>query len=257
MTSADYTSHGAVAVIRLDNPPVNALSASVRKGIAEGLDRAADTDSVAAVILTGAGPNFCGGADVTEFNTPLMLAAPDLHDLFDLIEAFPKPVIAALNGVALGGGLELAMSCHYRVALASAMLGLPEVKLGLLPGIGGTQRLPRLVGAERALNMMLGGNPVAARELAKTALLDRVVDDDVLTGAIALAQEAAGGKLPLKKARDISVVLPNAEAFFDFARGAVAPQAKHYPAPAKIIDAVEAAGLQPFDQRIEVEAAGF
>src|SRR5277367_1550426 len=257
MTSADYTSHGAVAVIRLDNPPVNALSASVRKGIAEGLDRAADAESVAAVILTGAGTNFCGGADVTEFNTPLMVAAPDLHDLFDLIGGFPKPVIAALNGLALGGGLELAMSCHYRVALGSAMLGLPEVKLGLLPGAGGTQRLPRLVGAERALNMIIGGNPLAARELAKTALLDRVVDDDVVAGAIALVQEAADNKLPLKRARDISVVLPNAEAFFDFARGAVAPLAKHYPAPAKIIDAIEAAVLKPFGEGIEVEAAAF
>ena len=257
MSSADYTSHGAVAVIRLDNPPVNALSASVRKGIAEGLDRAADAESVAAVILTGAGANFCGGADVTEFNTPLMVAAPDLHDLFALIEGFPKPVIAALNGLALGGGLELAMSCHYRVALARAMLGLPEVKLGLLPGAGGTQRLPRLTGAERALNMIIGGNPVAARELAKTALLDRVVDDDAVAGAIALVQEAADNKLPLKRARDISVVLPNAEAFFDFARGAVAPLSKHYPAPVKIIDAVEAAVLKPFDDGLKVEAAGF
>jgi 3-hydroxyacyl-CoA dehydrogenase len=256
MTSADYTSHGAVAVIRLDNPPVNALSAGVRKDIAAGLDRAADADSVAAVILTGAGANFCGGADVTEFNTPLMLAAPDLHDLLDLIEGFGKPVIAALNGLALGGGLELAMSCHYRIAVASAQLGLPEVKLGLLPGAGGTQRLPRLVGAERALNMIVGGNPVAARELANTALLDRVVDDDVVAGALALVQHA-GGKLPLKKARDISVVLPNAEAFFDFARGAVAPLAKHYPAPAKIIDCVEAAVLEPFEDGLKVEAAGF
>jgi 3-hydroxyacyl-CoA dehydrogenase len=257
MTSADYTSHGAVAVIRLDNAPVNALSASVRKGIAEGLDRAAAADSVSAVIVTGAGSNFCGGADVTEFNTPLMVAAPDLHDLFDLIEGFPKPVIAALNGLALGGGLELAMSCHYRVALASAPLGLPEVKLGLLPGAGGTQRLPRLVGPERALNMIVGGNPLTARELAKTALLDRVVDADAVAGAMALVQESAGGRLPLKKARDISVVLPNAEAFFDFARGAVAPLTKHYPAPAKIIDAVEAAVLKPFDEGIKVEAAGF
>jgi 3-hydroxyacyl-CoA dehydrogenase len=257
MTSADYTLHGTVAVIRLDNAPVNALSASVRKGIAEGLERAAEAQSVTAVVLTGAGANFCGGADVTEFNTAQMLAAPNLHDLLGLVESFQKPVIAALNGTALGGGLELAMCCNYRVALASAPLGLPEVKLGLLPGAGGTQRLPRLVGAERALNMIVGGNPLAARELAKTALLDRVVDDDAVAAAIALAQEIAGGKLPLKKARDVSVVLPNAEAFFDFARGAVAPLAKHYPAPAKIIDAVEAAVLKPFDAGIEVEAAGF
>src|SRR3984957_13728364 len=257
MTSADYTSHGAVAVIRLDNPPVNARGGGRARGIAEGRDRAAGAESVAAVILTGAGSNFCGGADVTEFNTPLMVAAPDLHDLFDLIEGFPKPVIAALNGLALGGGLELAMCCHYRVALAGAMLGLPEVKLGLLPGAGGTQRLPRLVGAERALNMIVAGNPVAARELAKTALLDRVIDNDVVAGAITLVQEAAGGKLPLKKARDIPVVLPNAEAFFDFARGAVAPLAKNYPAPLKIIDAVGEAVLKPFDEGMTVEAAGF
>jgi 3-hydroxyacyl-CoA dehydrogenase len=257
MTSADYTSHERVAVIRLDNPPVNALSAAVRKAVADGLDQAADADSVAAVIITGAGANFCGGADVTEFNTPLMLAAPDLHDLFDLIESFPKPVIAAINGLALGGGLELAMSCHYRVALAGATLGLPEVKLGLLPGAGGTQRLPRLAGAERALNMIVGGNPVAARELAATALLDRVVDTDVVAGATLLVTEAADGKLALKKARDISIVLPNAEAFFDFARGAVAPLSKHYPAPAKIIDAVEAAVTKPFSEGMRVEAAGF
>src|SRR5277367_5401111 len=125
MTSADYTLHGAVAVIRLDNAPVNALSASVRKRIAEGLERAADTESVTAVILTGAGSNFCGGADVTEFGTAPMLAAPNLHDLLDLVEGFDKPVIAALNGTALGGGLELAMCCHYRVASSSAPLGLP------------------------------------------------------------------------------------------------------------------------------------
>jgi len=256
MTSADYTLHGAVAVIRLDNAPVNTLSASVRKGIAEGLERAADTESVSAVVLTGAGSNFCGGADVTEFGTPQMRAAPDLHDLLDLVEGFGKPVIAALNGTALGGGLELAMCCHYRVALSSAPLGLPEVKLGLLPGAGGTQRLPRLAGAERALNMIVSGNPVNARELAQTALLDRVVDADVVAAAVTLAANA-DGKLPLKKARDISVVLPNAEAFFDFARGAIAPLAKHYPAPAKCIDAVEAAVLKPFEEGMKIEAAAF
>ena len=181
MTSVDYTLHGAVALVRLDNAPVNALSASVRKGIAEGLERAADAESVTAVILTGAGSNFCGGADVTEFGTSQMLAAPNLHDLFDLVESFPKPVIAALNGTTLGGGLELALCCHYRVALSSAPLGLPEVKLGLLPGAGGTQRLPRLLGAERALNMIVSGNPVNARELAQT------------NGATLLYEARAGG----------------------------------------------------------------
>jgi 3-hydroxyacyl-CoA dehydrogenase len=256
MASADYTSHGAVAVITLDNPPVNALSLSVRRAIADGLERAANSASIGTVILTGAGAMFCGGADVSEFGLPEMIAAPNLTDLCSLLEGFPKPVIAALNGTALGGGLELAMSCHYRVAIAAAQVGLPEVKLGILPGAGGTQRLPRLIGPERALNMIVSGNPVAARALENTGLLDSVVEADVLQAAIAFASHA-GGKLALKKARDVTIKFPNAEAFFDFARGAVAPLAKNYPAPAKCIDAVEAAVLKPFDEGMKVERAAF
>jgi 3-hydroxyacyl-CoA dehydrogenase len=257
MAFADYTSHGAAAVITLNNPPVNALSLNLRKAIADGLERAANADSIGAVIITGAGATFCGGADVSEFNAPQMTAAPNLADLFALIENCPKPVIAALNGTALGGGLELAMACHYRVASAAAQLGLPEVKLGILPGAGGTQRLPRLIGPERALNMIISGNSVAARELAKTDLLDSVVDGDVLPAAIALARQNENGRLPLKKARDVSIKFPNAEAFFDFARGAIAPLAKNYPAPGKCIDAVEAAVLRPFDEGLKLERAVF
>jgi 3-hydroxyacyl-CoA dehydrogenase len=257
MASADYTSHGTVAVITLNNAPVNALGLGVRKGVAEGLERAAEADSIAAVIITGAGANFCGGADVTEFGSPEMLAAPNLMDLCELVEGFGKPVIAALNGTTLGGGLELALCCHYRLALASASIGLPEVKLGILPGAGGTQRLPRLVGAERALNMIVSGNPQTARALEKTQLLDKVVDADVVSAAIAFAQDAGGGKLPLKKVRDRSAHLPNAEAFFDFARGAIAPFAKRYPAPGKCIDAVEAAVVRPFEEGMKLERAAF
>jgi len=223
MASADYTSRGAVAVITLDNQPVNALGLSVRRGVADGLERAAGDASVGAVVLTGAGATFCGGADVSEFGLPAMSASPHLTDLCQLVEGFPKPVIAALNGLALGGGLELAMCCHYRVALATAQVGLPEVKLGILPGAGGTQRLPRLAGPERALNMIVSGTPVTARELASTALFDEVVESDVVSAAIAYAGRAVEAKLPLKKARDIKIQFPNAEAFFDFARGAVAP----------------------------------
>ena len=186
-----------------------------------------------------------------------MVAAPNLTDLCALIEEFPKPVVAALNGTTLGGGLELALVCHYRVAVAPAQLGLPEVKLGLLPGAGGTQRLPRLVGAERALNMIVSGNPVAARELAATNLLDLVVEADAVTAAIAFAQRNPDGGLPLKKARDSTVAFANAEAFFDFARGAIAPIARNYPAPAKCIDAVEAAVLKPFDEGMKLERAAF
>ena len=257
MAFADYTSHGSVAVITLGSPPVNALSLGVRNAIVDGLERAADADSIAAVVITGSGATFCGGADVSEFGLPAAVAAPNLSDLVALVEGFSKPVVAALNGTALGGGLELAMACHYRVASAKAQLGLPEVKLGILPGAGGTQRLPRLVGAERALNMIVSGTPVAARELAKTKLLDSVVEADPVPAAIALAQRIVEEKLPLKKARDMSAKFPNAEAFFDFARGAIAPLAKNYPAPAKCIDAVEAAVLKPFDEGLKVERTAF
>jgi 3-hydroxyacyl-CoA dehydrogenase len=257
MASADYTSRGAVAVITLNNPPVNALGLKVRKAIADGLERAANAQEIRAVVITGSGAAFSGGADVTEFGSALMVAAPNLADLCAQIEEFPKPVIAALNGTTLGGGLELALVCHYRVAAAPAQLGLPEVKLGLLPGAGGTQRLPRLVGAERALNMIVSGNPVAARELKATNLLDLVVEADAAAAAIAFAERNLDGKLPLKKARDATAAFANAEAFFDFARAAIAPIAKNYPAPAKCIDAVEAAVLKPFDEGMKLERAAF
>ena len=209
------------------------------------------------MVLTGAGATFCGGADVSEFGLPAMTASPHLTDLCELMEGFPKPVVAALNGLALGGGLELAMCCHYRVALATAQLGLPEVKLGILPGAGGTQRLPRLAGPQRALNMIVSGTPVAAGELANTALLDQVVESDVVSAAVDYARRAVEAGLPLKRARDLDIHFPNAEAFFDFARGAVAPLAKNYPAPGRCIDAVEAAVSKPFDEGMKAERAAF
>jgi 3-hydroxyacyl-CoA dehydrogenase len=257
MAFTDYTSQGAVAVIALKNPPVNALNLGLRTGIADGLERAAGDASIRAVVISGSGSAFCGGADVGEFGLPAMFASPSLADLFAQIENSPKPVVAAINGLALGGGLELAMACHYRVAAAAAPLGLPEVKLGILPGAGGTQRLPRLVGVERALNMIVSGNPVSARDLAKTDLLDSIADGDVLSAAVAFAERIVAEKLPLKKARDIKINFPNAEAFLDFARTAVAPLAKNYPAPLKCIDAVEAAVLKPFDEGLKVENSLF
>src|ERR1700722_7792706 len=257
MAFADYTSHGAVAVITLKNPPVNALSLGLRAAIADGLERAANDEPVRAVVICGTGTAFCGGADVAEFGLPAMFASPSLADLFAQIEASPKPVVAAINGLAFGGGLELAMACHYRVAAAAAQLGMPEVKLGLLPGAGGTQRLPRLVGVERALNMIVGGNPVSARDLAKTELLDSIADGEVLPAAMVFAERVIAEKLPLKKARDAKINFPNAEAFLDFARGAVAPLAKNYPAPLKCIDAIEAAVQKPFDEGMKTEGTLF
>jgi 3-hydroxyacyl-CoA dehydrogenase len=257
MAFADYTSRGAVAVITLDNPPVNTLNWGLRSAIADGLERAAIDGSISAIVITGSGTAFSGGADMGEFGLPTMSAAPTLADVLTQIENSPKPVIAALNALAFGGGLELALACHYRVAAATAHLALPEVKLGLLPGAGGTQRLPRLAGVERALNMIVSGKPVGAHELAKTDLLDLVTDMDALPAAIAFAGRVVDDRLPLKKARDINIDFPNAEAFFDFARGAVAPLLKRYPAPTRCIDAVEAAVLKPFDEGMQIERSLF
>jgi 3-hydroxyacyl-CoA dehydrogenase len=257
MPFADYTSQGAVAVITLKNPPVNALSVGLRTAIADGVERATGDESIRAVVIVGSGGAFCGGADVGEFGLPAMSASPSLTDLCAQIESAPKPVVAAINGLALGGGLELAMACHYRVAAATAQLGQPEVKLGILPGAGGTQRLPRLVGLERALNMIVSGNPVSARDLAKTELLDSTVDGDVLPAAAALAERVIAEKLPSKKARDLKIDFPNAEAFLDSARGAAAPLAKNYPAPLKCIDAIEAAVFKPFDEGMKTEGTLF
>ncbi len=257
MAFTDYTARGGVAVITLKNPPVNALSVGLRTAVADGLERATSDASIGAVVIAGSATAFCGGADVGEFGLPAMSASPSLTDLLLLIETSPKPVVAAITGLALGGGLELCMACHYRAAVAAAPLGMPEVKLGLLPGAGGTQRLPRLVGVERALDMIVSGKPVPARDLAQTGLLDSTADGDALPAAMALAERIIAEKLPLKKARDAKIDLPNAAAFFAHARGAVAPLAKHYPAPLKCIDAIEAAVAKPFDEGMEVEQSLF
>ena len=257
MAYADYTSQGAVAVITLKNAPVHALSIGLRTALAGLLERAKCDESVRAVVIIGSGKAFCGGADVGEFGLPAMSASPSLADLLALLEGSPKPVVAAINGLALGGGLELAMACHYRVAAAAAPLGMPEVKLGILPGAGGTQRLPRLAGVERALNMIVSGNPVDARELAGTGLLDATADGDILPVAVAFAERIIAEKLPLKKARDINIDPSNAQALLDAARGAVVPLAKHYPAPLKCIEAVEAAVLKPFDEGMRIEESFF
>jgi 3-hydroxyacyl-CoA dehydrogenase len=257
MAFADYTSRGAVAVITLKNPPVNALSLGLRTAVADGLERATADESIRAVVIVGSGSAFCGGADVGEFGLALMSASPTLADLLALIENCSKPVIAAINGLALGGGLELALACHYRVAAAAAQLGMPEVKLGLLPGAGGTQRLPRLVGVERALNMIVSGSPVSARELAKTGLLDSIVDAEVPAAAVAFAERVIAEKMPLKKARDARINVPNAGALLDAARRTAAPFAKNYPAPLKCIDAIEAAVSKPFDEGMKIEGSLF
>ena len=255
--SASYTTHGNVAVITLDHPPVNSLGHATRADIATGLQRALDDAQIKAIVLVGAGKVFSGGADITEFNTPAMFADPGLHTVIALLEAATKPVIAALHGTVMGGGRELALGCHYRVAGSGMQTALPEVKLGLLPGAGGTQRLPRLVGVETALNMIVKGDPVASEKLGKTALFDRLIESadgaEVLKAAIAFAQEVVDKNLPLKKVRDIKIELPHAQAFFQFARNTIGAVAKNYPAPLKCVDAVAAAVFEPFDKGLATE----
>jgi 3-hydroxyacyl-CoA dehydrogenase len=257
MSSANYAVHGDVAVITLDNPPVNGLGHALRSGIVAGLERAEADPAVKAVVITGAGKAFSGGADIKEFNSPKALAEPNLHTVIRTVESSTKPVVAAIAGACMGGGLELALGCNFRVAQADAQIALPEVKLGILPGAGGTQRLPRVVGVEAALNMIVSGAIVPAAQLAKTALFDQVVEANVLDAGIAFARKAVADKLPLKKVRDIRIDYPNAEAFFQFARNTVGAMAKNFPAPLKCIDAVAAAVSKPFEEGLAYERALF
>jgi 3-hydroxyacyl-CoA dehydrogenase len=256
MAHVEYTLRKPIALIEFGLPPVNSLGYELRNELGLALDRAADDAEVQAIVITGKGKFFSAGADIREFGKRNAERAPVLPYLTNMIEQSAKPVIAALNGTALGGGLELALACHYRVALASAMLGVPESKLGLLPGAGGTQRLPRLVGIEVALNMILGGEPVAAPVLADTALLDAVVDSDVVGAAVTFAQSLLAKNTKPRRVRDIVVSEPNLEALCDFARTAVKAKFANYPAPLHCIDAVQASA-QPFDAGLQQERQHF
>ena len=255
--AAHYRLQESIAVITLDNPPVNGLGFDTRVEAAAGIDRALADTSVTALVLTGGSKLFSAGADIREFNTPKATAEPTLHTLIRVIEASTKPVIAAINGACVGGGLELALACHFRVASATASVALPEVKLGLLPGAGGTQRLPRAIGVEAALNMIVSGASVPASQLAQTVLFDEVVTGDALDAAIAFARKIVAEKLPLKRIRDLRIDYPNAEGFFAFARNTVATVAKNFPAPLKCVDAVAAAVSKPFDEGLRYERGLF
>src|SRR5690606_31651502 len=243
-------------VVTMDSPPVNGLGAPLRRAIVDGLTRAQRDPTVRAIVLTGAGRGFSGGADIREFNTPAAFAEPNLHTLIRVIEDSRIPVVAAIHGVAMGGGLEVALGCHYRVASPGAQIALPEVKLGLLPGAGGTQRLPRVVPLEMALNMIVSGNAVDSSRFADTRLFDAMIDGELVEGAIGFARKvAAEGKLP--RVRDLKVEYPNADGYLQFARNTVAAVAQDYPAPLRCIDAVAAAVNKPFEEGLAIERAGF
>ncbi|MFC0397078.1 3-hydroxyacyl-CoA dehydrogenase NAD-binding domain-containing protein [Paraburkholderia rhizosphaerae] len=255
--AVDYTTHDGVAVITLNNPPVNGLGHSTRAGIVDALERAQQDPALIAIVLTGAGKVFCGGADITEFNTPKATQEPMLGAVIHALERSAKPVVAALHGVALGGGLELALGAHYRIAARGTQIALPEVKLGILPGAGGTQRLPRAVGLQTALEMIVSGKPAMAETLANTALFDKVVDGDLLAAALAFAREAGARPGPYPKLRERAIDHPDAAACIESAREQIAQTAKHFPAPHKCIDAIEAGVVHGFDRGLAFERECF
>ncbi len=241
----DLTNHGEIAVLTVDSPPVNALSAAVRAGIALGIARAVADPAVRAIVLACAGRTFIAGADITEFGKPP--ADPSLHDVITAIEGAAKPVVAAIHGTALGGGLETALGCHYRVAVPSARLGLPEVKLGLLPGAGGTQRLPRVVGVPQALEMVTSGAMMGARQALAAGLVDALAPEDGLLGfAVDYAATLVAEAKTLRRIRDLPV---HAEpGVFEAFRKANARKFRGFDAPEYNIRCIEAAATQPFDE---------
>ena len=236
-----------VAVLTLDNPPVNSFGLELRKLLVEAFSRIETDPGISAVIIRGSGGLFSGGADIREFGTPQSYAQPHLLNVLDAIEQCAKPVIAAIEGVCIGGGLEMSLACHYRVALPTAQVGLPEVKLGLLPGGGGTQRLPRVVGVETAVNMIVSGAMVTAEKLRGTQLFDRLADGELLPAARAFAREIIADKRGPKRVRDLTIDLPNAAALLQFARNSVKAVAGPYPAPLACVEAIANAVNEPFD----------
>ena len=247
--------HSNIAVLTLNSPPVNALSANVREGLHDGVKSAIEDTGVDAIVIICEGRTFIAGADITEFGQAPK--GPSLYDVQDMIENSTKPVVAAIHGTALGGGLEVALTCHYRIAVPSAKCGLPEVNLGLLPGAGGTQRLPRIVGAAKALVMMTSGEHVPADQCLSMGLVDEMAKEGkLLEGALSFAETIVSEKRPLVKVRDaedkISADKGNDALFADF-RKSIARKTRGFLAPEYNIQCIEAAVNKPFDEGIKVE----
>ena len=256
---AELTIDGEVAVVTINSPPVNALSQPVRDGLKRGVEAAEADPSVKAIVLICAGRTFIAGADISEFGKPP--AAPYLPDVLDVIENAAKPVVAALHGTALGGGFEVALTAHYRIAVPSAKCGLPEIKLGLIPGAGGTQRLPRLVGVEKALDVILSGTPFGAREASEWGVVDELAEEGKLhESAIRFARRLIAEKAPLKKARDRFEKLEPARGhpeIFDAIRKANARKFRGFEAWEKAIVSVKNAVDLPFDEGMTKEREMF
>jgi len=253
---AAYSVRDGIAVINLNNPPVNGLGNALRAGIAEGLEKADSDPDVKAVILIGTSKVFSGGADIREFNKPM--TRPNLPEVNDLQDSMQKPLVAAIGGFALGGGLELALACHYRIAVEKTVLGLPEVKLGILPGSGGTQRLPRIVPVHEAARMMILGDPIPAARAKELGLIDEIVDGSLLDAALEYAKKlVAEGKGP-RRVRDMPPqVEGDPKAVLEAVPEQAAKSAGGNPAPAEIAKCIAAAVTMPFDEGRKVERERF
>ncbi|MDE0286171.1 MAG: 3-hydroxyacyl-CoA dehydrogenase NAD-binding domain-containing protein [Gammaproteobacteria bacterium] len=251
--TVSYEVTDGIAVITIDNPPVNAMSAAVRKGCWEALDRLAADDSARAAVLICAGRTFIAGADITEFDKPIV--DPWLPDVVEKFEASEKLVVAAIHGTALGGGLETAMGCHYRCALPTARVGLPEVHLGLLPGATGTQRLPRLAGARKALDMMTSGRQVGAAEALESGIVERLVEGDLRAGAIAYAGELLDGGAPLKRISQLEIhdAADMDDEFYAEYEQQLARKARGFFAPFQIVKCVRAAVNESYSDAFRTE----
>ncbi len=255
--STEYKVQGNIAVITLNNPPVNGLGFATRLGLTDSLSQANADATVKAIVITGAGKAFSGGADIKEFGSPKAMQEPNLLSVILSVENSPKPVVAAIHTVCMGGGLELALGCHYRIAAPGCSVALPEVKLGLLPGAGGTQRLPRALGVEPALNMIVSGEPIKSEMLAMLPgqkLFDKMASsaDSLLTEALDYAAEVAAVR-PLPLVRNLPCKHPQGDAYFQFARNMVKGMSKNFPAPGKCVDAVQAAAKQKFEVGMATE----
>ncbi len=249
-----YSVADGIAVVTIDSPPVNAINRAVREGLKQAFTALRPRADVRAIVLACAGRTFAAGADIKEFDTGI--GEPGYLEVYRLIEDSPCPVVAAVHGTALGGGTELALACHYRVVEQGARVGLPELTLGIIPGAGGTQRLPRVIPLEAAVNMMLGSKPVTASEAKALGLADAVVAGDVVAGAIAYARELVRSGAGPRRTRERPVRdAENAGAIFAAARAKVAKTMRNRPSPIALLDAVEAAVTLPFDQGLQVESA--
>ena len=257
MPVVNYRLDGNVAVLEIDSPPVNATSIAVRQGLAEALKDAASDPGVEGVVIAGTRGIFIAGADINEIASGVSNKFPTIRDLQAQMEAVPKPIVAAITGSALGGGFEIALTCHWRVAAADAQVGLPEVKLGLLPGAGGTQRFPRLAGPEAALDAITSGNPIPAKRALELGLIDAIADD-VMEDAIVLARTAAGDQRPLRLASNLTdkIIGVDPAVFANF-RKKLESKARGQLAPWKIIDCIEAACTRSKDEAFQFERDAF